>query len=188
MDTLQLVENVRQGEDVEASQGELYSRVRAELLHRIAAKVTHNLKARFEAEDILHEAFLRALYSIDVFRPDGDRAFYAWVYSIAKHLIIDQSRRRSAQNLRFARETGGAGPRLSGVSGGGRRPESLLERSEWVREVLGRLKESEADVIRLHQLEGKSFDEIAEASGKTPGAVQRAYSRAVASFRAALTG
>ena len=173
-------------EDVESSQGELYLRVRGQLLHRIEARVTHNLKTRFEAEDVLHEAFLRAPHSNDVFWPDSDRGFYAWVYSIAKHLIIDQARRHSVQNFRFARETGAGGPRLSGVVGRERNPESALERREWVEEVLSRLKESEAELIRLYKLEGKIFTGIVTASGKTTSAVQRAYSRALANFREAL--
>ncbi len=71
-----------------------------------------------------------------------------------------------------------SGPRASQVVARPGTPESQLLRADLIEILLGRLKERDAEIIRLRELESRSFEEIARLWGKTPGAVQRAFSRA----------
>lgn len=183
VDTIHLVENLRRGERVQSSQEQLYERLRSELLKPIERRIRHQMKSRLDAEDVLHEAFLRAISSVDVFQPSNESTLYAWVFSIAKHLIVDHSRRRSFVNVHLARGDDGSGPHASRLAAPRGGLHTAVERREWVEYVLSRLKPREAEVIRLHKLEGRSLEEIAGLWAKKPGAVQRFYSRALDRFR-----
>ncbi|MEM7231036.1 MAG: sigma-70 family RNA polymerase sigma factor [Planctomycetota bacterium] len=183
METIELVEKILAGEDVQSSQDELYRRVRQTLLSRIDRKLPARLRSKLDTEDILHDAFLRAMRGLKLFEAKNEKAFFAWVYSIAKNLLIDSCRRRSVDNVHFAQGEDQDAPRASQVVAERRRPESLLQKREWVHSILSQLREKDAEVIRLHKLDGLSFAQIAERWGKTPGAVQRFYSRAAKQFR-----
>ena len=186
MDTVFLVDQVRQGHEVRKHQEQLYARVRGEILPRIERRLSASIRARMDAEDVLHEAFLRAMRSIDVFRPETDRAFYAWVYSIAKNLLIDVSRRRSFLNARLQAGEERGGPRASRVAAPDSQPATAADRREWIETMLEKLRAEDVAIIRLHKLEERSFEEIATEQGRTPGAVQRQYSRAIQRFREAV--
>jgi RNA polymerase sigma factor (sigma-70 family) len=178
MKALELLSEIRQGHMVQECQAKLYVKVRALLLPRIEWKMTAKVRPRLDPEDVLDEAFLRGMSALDLFRGTTEKAFFAWMYTIAKHVLLDQSRRRSLAALRFAAAEGDPGPRPSQVRDSRGRAESMALRQDWLESLLGQLKEKEARVIRLHKLQGLSFEEIAEKWRSTPGAVQRFYSRA----------
>ena len=64
-----------------------------------------------------------------------------------------------------------------------RRVSTDLARREWIVTILRRMKEKEAEVIQLRLMTGLTFEEIGEKWEKSPGAVQRFYSRACQRFR-----
>ena len=178
MTAVELVEQIRSGEDDVSAQEELHRRVHQVLLERVRGKIPPRLKSRLDAEDVVQMAFLRAVDALDTFRGTTDPSFFAWVYTIAKHLMYDIAERRSAAARPFAREEYEGGPRESQVPGGEPRVSSQMARREWIDSMLGDLKEKEAEVIRLRRLQGMSFEKIAEKWRKTPEAVRRFYSRA----------
>ncbi len=128
-------------------------------------------------------AFLRALGGLEGFQAAEDRSFYAWVYRIGKNLIADTTRRRSVAALHFAGGEDEAGPRASALPSKQGRAESYFQKRDWIETALSHLKEKEAEVIRLHWLQGYSIEEIATSWQKTPGAVRRFYSRSWERFR-----
>lgn len=151
---------------------------------KIRARIPPRLRPRLDEEDVLHEAFLRAFESIHTFRPSREDSFPAWVYRIAKNLITDVSRRRSAAALHFSRDEDQKGPRASEIAPPRRpSPETRFREREWIEVVLTKLPEKEAEVIRRRSLLGSSFEEIADSWKKTPGTVQRFFSRAWHRFR-----
>ncbi len=178
MSVLDLVEEIRSGARSREAQEELYPLVREALLSRIERRLQSRLRSRVDAEDVLHESFVRAMAALDLFEPRSEQAFFAWVFTIAKNLMLDQSKRRSVGAVHLVGGSQQAGPRLSQVQGRERRAESMLQGTDAVASLLKRLKESEAEIIRLRKMEGLSFEEIAERYGKTPQAVQRSFSRA----------
>ncbi|MBI4606530.1 MAG: sigma-70 family RNA polymerase sigma factor [Planctomycetes bacterium] len=178
MEALELIAQIRSGRGVKAAQDRLYGLVEGALLERLRTKIPPRLRPRMDAEDVVQIAFLKAMEALEGFEPRSADSFFAWVYRIAKNLIADQAKRRSAAAAHLVRgeETGGV--RESGVPGRATRPESLVGRRELIESLLGRLDEKEAEVIRLRDLEGKTYEEIGAAWRKTPGAVQRFHSRA----------
>jgi RNA polymerase sigma factor (sigma-70 family) len=183
MGTLALIEDIRSKRDVEGAQKALYAMAREALLARLTEKIPPRLRPRMDAEDVIQAAFMKAMSNLDQFQPQDENSFFAWVYRISKNLIADQNRRRSADAVHFATGDDEHGVRQSAVSARGRRAESQLQRKEWIDTILGQLATKEAEVIRLRWLDGRSFEEIAAAWKKTPGAVQRFHSRAWQRFR-----
>ena len=160
MDTLELIENIRDGRDARDSQEQLYSKVREALLTRIERKITPRVRSRLDPEDVMHEAFLRGMGALDLFEPTSENAFFAWIFTIAKNVIIDQSKRRSVGAVHFVVSGDEKGPHASRIKADQRRPESLLLRREQIASLLRHLKEKEAEVIRLHRLDGLSYAQI----------------------------
>jgi len=178
MKPLVLIDNIRQGRDVNQSQKELYDLVREALLERLRRKIPPRLRSRLDAEDVVQAAFLKAMDALDGFQPQGESSFFAWVYRIAVNRIADQGKRRSVAAIHFTHGEDQGGVRQSQVSTRQGRPESHMQRRDWIESVLSQLKEKEAEVIRLRWLEGQSFEDIATSWKKNAGAVQRFHSRA----------
>jgi RNA polymerase sigma factor (sigma-70 family) len=188
MEVLELLGKLRTDPGCRQAQEELYLCVRQGVLPYLSSRISAKLKARVDPEDVLHDAYLRVLGALDVFHPTTERAFLAWVYQIAKNLLIDCTRRRSLAARRFAGSASSiGGVRASGIVSPDRGPQSSIERRDWIEGALRRLDETEAQVIRQRGLEGKSFEDIAASSGRTPGAVQRMYSRAIERLRGVLS-
>ncbi len=182
MEVFELIGRIQRGEDARDAQEKLYHLVRNEILHLIRQRIPHRLKPRLDAEDVLDEAFLRSIKSLDRFKPSFEKSFYAWVYTISKNIIRDQSVRRSAAAFHFTRGEEEGGPRESKIIDELSGPATQILRHDLVESYLDKLRDREAEVIRLHRLEGKSFHEIALFWNKTPGSVQRFFSRSWSRF------
>lgn len=167
------------------AQEEIYLFLREKLLVRLETHLPERIQSRVDPEDVLHGALLRALEGLDGVEVTTERAFTAWVYRIARNLMLDELKRRSAAVLSFDRESGGGGARASRVPGRERAVESRLQKEDWIEAALKRLKAREAEVIRLHLLRHRSFEEIGAAWGKKPATVKRLYSLALQHLREA---
>jgi RNA polymerase sigma-70 factor (ECF subfamily) len=133
-----------------------------------------------EAMDVAQEAFIKAYKAIDRFR--GDSAFYTWLYRIAintakNHLVA--SGRRPPQDDIDAQEAeqydGAAGLREYAT------PEHVLLRDE-IKETIARAIEELPDDLRtaitLRELEGLSYEEIAQTMECPIGTVRSRIFRA----------
>ena len=172
-----MIEQIRSGAASDAAQEELYRKTNEVLLERIRQKISPRLQKRLDPEDVLHTAFLRAMSKLDGFHATEDRAFFGWVFTIAKNLILDTGKRRSLDALPIARRVDDPGPRESQLPGGQRGALSNLVRRDYVESMLDQLSEKEAEMIRLRLLRGMSFDEIAKKWSKTTGSVRRFFTR-----------
>ncbi|MEM7234715.1 MAG: RNA polymerase sigma factor [Planctomycetota bacterium] len=180
MDTLELIENIRAGRDVQSSQAILYLRVCNAIQANLVPKVRGRVRARLDADDVVHEAFLRAMENLDGYKVSTERAFYGWVHTIAKNLLIDCSKRRSLGAIPFASEDDESGIRASDIADDdvGDHVDAALPWREAVEKLFARLRPADAELIRWRRLDGLSYNEISERLQKSTGAVQRAYSRA----------
>jgi len=113
MTSLQLLAEIRAGRNVKAAQEELYVQVRAALLARLEAKIPPVLRSRIDAEDILHDAFIRAIAALDQFQAGDDRSFLAWVNASRRTASRDSGSRRSAYIPHFLSDTDRPRPRAS---------------------------------------------------------------------------
>lgn len=154
------------------------------LVLRYQQKVA-NLVARYirdptETLDVTQEVFIKAYRSLRGFR--GESAFYTWLYRIAintaKNFLVAQGRRPPGDDVEAeTAEQLDAGGRLKEFG----TPENLLLRDEiamTIKQALEELPEDLRTAITLRELEGMSYEEIAEAMSCPIGTVRSRIFRA----------
>ena len=127
------------------------------------------------ADDIAGDTWLQVIAGLARFRGD-ERAFRAWVFTIARHRAIDIGRslaRRKTLLLRLG-ETDGrqVTPDAADVA-----LEQLSTRA--VLAAIGSLPADQAEIIMLRVVAGLDAPSVAALVGKTPGAVRVAAHRAL---------
>jgi RNA polymerase sigma-70 factor (ECF subfamily) len=126
-----------------------------------------------EAEDLVQEAYLRAISHFTGFRGGDGRA---WLLTIVRNTCYNRLRRRgtSAQHTDFDEAVHSAGRQTAN-------PETVLllaERTELVRKALTELPADYREVLVLRELEQLSYTEIANIAGIPLGTVMSRLSRA----------
>jgi RNA polymerase sigma-70 factor (ECF subfamily) len=113
------------------------------------------------AEDLTQEVFVRVFRSIATYQAGR---FESWLFTIANHLAIDESRRRRELPLSELGEEARAERRPARTA----EPLELLEareRQEALMAAVARLPEDQRRVFLLRQEAELSFGEIAELTG-----------------------
>jgi len=134
---------------------------------------------RRDAEEVAQEAFLRAWSSWETYAPA--RPFWPWVSTIANRLCIDHGRRLRTAEVRGAHAVDATGTVLPS-------PEEAIVASEeyqWARAALAELKPDHQRVLRLREIEGWSYDRIADHEGVTVESVRGSLRRARSHLRLA---
>ncbi|QRX83340.1 RNA polymerase sigma factor RpoE [Glaciimonas sp. PAMC28666] len=143
--------------------------------------VSRLVRDQAEAEDVVQEAFIKAYRALPQFR--GDSAFYTWLYRIgintAKNYLVTQGRRAptSTESNSEDAETFDDGEQLRDIN----TPESLLatkQIAQTVNVAMEALPDELRTAITLREIEGLSYDEIAEAMGCPIGTVRSRIFRA----------
>jgi RNA polymerase sigma-70 factor (ECF subfamily) len=148
--------------------------------HRVLKLVSRFVPDAAEAEDVAQEAFLKAYRALASFR--GDSAFYTWLYRIAintaKNALVSNRRRPVDFDLDLQDpEQYDRHARLKD----GDTPEGVLLTEEIrnvVERALEQLPEDLRTAIVLRELEGLSYEEIAEAMDCPVGTVRSRIFRA----------
>lgn len=133
-----------------------------------------------DAQDVAQEAFIKAFRALKGFK--GDSAFYTWLYRIsintAKNHLVARSRRPAAQDVDVAdAEVFGYADRFSEHD----TPDALLESEEVRDTVIASIRELPDDLrtaIMLRELEGLSYEQIAESMDCPVGTVRSRIFRA----------
>jgi RNA polymerase sigma-70 factor (ECF subfamily) len=128
------------------------------------------LGARELAEDATSQTFVKALAALPAYRSSS---FRGWLYAIARNVVTDQYRARPVVPLGDA-----PAPAGDDVEAEIARRTSELD----VRQLLERLTPEQREVVEL-RLSGLKGPEIAEALGRTPGAVRALQFRAFQHLR-----
>lgn len=148
--------------------------------HRVLKLVGRFVNDAAEAEDVAQEAFIKAYRALASFR--GDSAFYTWLYRIAintaKNALVSNRRRPVDFNLDLQDpEQYDRHAKLKE----GDTPEGVLlteEIREVVEQAMEQLPEDLRTAIVLRELEGLSYEEIAEAMDCPVGTVRSRIFRA----------
>ena len=148
--------------------------------HRVLKLVSRFVSDTAEAEDVAQEAFLKAYRALASFR--GDSAFYTWLYRIAintaKNALVSNRRRPVDFDLDLQDpEQYDRHARLKE----GDTPEGVLLTEEIrsvVEKAMEQLPEDLRTAIVLRELEGLSYEEIAEAMDCPVGTVRSRIFRA----------
>ena len=151
------------------------------------------VKDRDLAWDVAQEALVRVHQHLADFK--GESAFSTWVFRIATHLSIDSVRRertRSRDDLEGADETalaeGGEG--ILATALGTNPQESALRRelAGKITEALGQLPEMHRTILVLREVEGLSYEELAERLQIHKGTVMSRLFHARRKMQALLRG
>ena len=171
---IELVRRTQQGD--QAAFGLLVEKYQ----HRLAKLVSRYLYDSAEVEDVCQEALIKAYRAIGNFR--GESAFYTWLYRIAvntaKNYLISQGRRPPKTDIDAedaVQIEAGAAMRETGT------PEAnalTKELAETVTRAVEQLPEDLKMAITLREIEGLSYEEIAEVMDCPIGTVRSRIFRA----------
>ncbi|HEY8294122.1 MAG TPA: RNA polymerase sigma factor SigE [Micrococcaceae bacterium] len=145
---------------------------------RLAYRLTGN---KYDAEDLTQEVFVRVFRSLANFKPgtlDG------WLHRITTNLFLDQARRKT--RIRFDALADDAESRLPGREPG---PERSFEYNNLDIDVQAALEALPPDfraAVVLCDLEGLSYDEVAEALDVKLGTVRSRIHRGRTMLRESL--
>ncbi|CAN5749198.1 MAG: ECF RNA polymerase sigma-E factor [Chromatiales bacterium USCg_Taylor] len=147
---------------------------------RIIKLVSRYVRDPTDALDVAQDTFLKAYRALPNFR--GDSAFYTWLYRIAintaKNYLVTQSRRPTeSDNFRVEGEPGELESMLKDLA----TPESLLitdEIKETIAEAIEQLPDDLRTAINLREVEGLSYEEIADVMTCPIGTVRSRIFRA----------
>jgi RNA polymerase sigma-70 factor, ECF subfamily len=125
------------------------------------------------AEDVAAETWLRVLRGLRSFRGD-EQAWRAWLFTISRHLVIDDRRRRARRPAVGLGEVAEAWlPREADAA------EIALEHlsTRAALAMLAELPPLQAEVILLRVVAGLDNEAVARLVGRSPGAVRVAAHR-----------
>ena len=132
------------------------------------------------AEDLAADVFLQTVRSIGRYRYRGI-AFRAWLYRITHNLTADHCRRARTR-------PGPESLREEPVIGAVRDIAGQVAAWSDLRTAVRELTEQQQQVVLLRFVEGLSLAEVAEATGKSQGAIKAMQHRAVVRLRKLLDG
>jgi RNA polymerase sigma-70 factor (ECF subfamily) len=158
-----LVRRVLERQDEEAFRI-LYARHTADvygLLCRLVARSG-------DASDLMQETWLRAVRHLALFR--GQSAFRTWLTGIALNCFRDWRRRHARNGASSDADVHAVPAATSGEAGS-------------INAVLARLAPEHREIIVLHDIEGFTHDEIADALEIEPGTSKSRLSRARGALR-----
>lgn len=181
------------GDDLELIEAAIADPAAFEPLYRLHAPAVYRFCYRQlghpeAAADATSHVFIRAIAALPSFAPDRDqpgKTFRAWLFRIARNVVIDL--RRKDRRHRSLDEQD-AGDLAAALVDPHRSPEDLViagDDSRAVREALRTLPDRQRQIVEL-RLAGLTGDEIAEAMGTSLSAVKSAQFRAYATLRRAL--
>jgi RNA polymerase sigma-70 factor (ECF subfamily) len=152
---------------------------------RLVNFVTRMIQDRERAEDLVQEAFLRVYRHLNRF--DQSRKFSTWVYTIASNLARNELRNRKRSPLVLYQTLESNNPDGAPIEfeDSDNRPDELYHQRhlrELVDAAVDRLGETHREVFVMRELEGKSYEEIAEITRTNLGTVKSRLNRARSAF------
>ncbi len=148
-------------------------------VYRLAFRLTGN---RQDAEDLTQDVFVRVFRSLDKYEPGN---FNGWIHRITTNLFLDKVRRSS--RIRMDGFTDGAEDRLEGSE---LLPEDAVHDAGFdadIESALSSISEEFRVAVVLCDVEGLSYEEIADVLGVKIGTVRSRIHRGRTQLRAALS-
>lgn len=146
-------------------------------VYNLALRMTGNSE---DAYDMSQEAFIKAYNSLSAFR--GDSKFSVWLYRIVSNVCLDflRSKNRKPTVSLSVENDEGEDVELD-IADESSSPELVLERGltrDAVRRGLAALPDDHREILLLREIQGLSYDEIAEVLGLEAGTVKSRIFRA----------
>jgi RNA polymerase sigma-70 factor (ECF subfamily) len=143
--------------------------------YRVYAYVARRAASRAEAEDVTSEVFEHAFRNLKKFEWRGV-PFVAWLFRIAANALADAWTARARDSF----------DPLPDVPDG--REAEEIERRAMVFQLVERLPDVQRRVIEMRFVDQKSIREIADALGRSEGAVKQLQLRALKNLRKSMEG
>jgi RNA polymerase sigma-70 factor (ECF subfamily) len=131
------------------------------------------VKDSHEAEDITQNVFAKLLTAIHKYE-QREVPFAAWILRVSRNVALDHMRARRQIPFEEVRTSDDGHEQIG------------FDRSQSLREALGRLPEDQREVLVLRHIAGLSPTEIAERLGKTEGAIHGLHHRGRGALQDAL--
>lgn len=169
-----LVERVQQGDK------KAFDLLVLKYQQRIMNVLSRYVRDPSEVQDLAQETFIKAYRALPRFR--GDSAFYTWLYRIAintaKNYLVAQGRRPPKDDIEATEAEQFEGESALKDNASPEREAMRDEIKETVFRAIEELPEDLKTAITLRELEGMSYDEIAEAMDCPIGTVRSRIFRA----------
>jgi RNA polymerase sigma-70 factor (ECF subfamily) len=145
-----------------------------------------------EASDVVQEIFLKVFRNIAGFK--GEAALKTWIFRIALSEVLNRLRWWKRRH-RFATVSLDDQPNGNGtgaahtVASSSPTPEQVLQSKEQetaIQQALGRLSREHRSIVVLRDIEGFSYNEIADVLGVSIGTVKSRLARARADLKQSL--
>lgn len=149
-------------------------------VYRLAYRLTGN---QHDAEDLTQDVFVRVFRSLHTYRPG---TFEGWLHRITTNLFLDKMRRR--QRIRFDALTEELTARIP-MRAAGTDPEQSFEMTHLdsdIQEALASLPPQFRAAVVLADIEGCTYEEVAQALGIKMGTVRSRIHRGRALLRQSL--
>lgn len=147
-------------------------------VYRLALRLTGN---RHDAEDLTQEVFVRVFRSLHTYTPG---TFEGWLHRITTNLFLDQARRK--QRIRFDALSDERAARLASTAAAPEAAYADRTFDDDVEAALAALPPDFRAAVVLCDIEGLSYEEIAEILGAKLGTVRSRIHRGRAMLRTAL--
>jgi RNA polymerase sigma-70 factor (ECF subfamily) len=165
-----------------------FAALHSRLAPRLRGLVAKRVSDRAAVDDIVQQTFVKAHNARATFDPqrgdaeagDRDGAVLAWYFAIARHAALDHLRHTSRRERRVAlldsveggRDVGlwaSDEPNVEERRGDAERSAAIVTA---VRAAIDALPQTQREVVRMHKLEGRSMQDIADELHLRPGAVR----------------
>ena len=130
---------------------------------RLFGLVLSMVSNREQAEDLVQEIFVKAYFALDCF--EGQSSFYTWLYRIASNHCLDYLRKNRPDQISLDRplsedsditfEDTLQAPRTE-------HPEASVEDPSEAASLLAALEPDQRLILSLRELEGRSYEELAD--------------------------
>ncbi|AKU93089.1 sigma-70 family RNA polymerase sigma factor [Vulgatibacter incomptus] len=132
---------------------------------KVYAVANAMVKDREEALDISQEAFVKVHRNLAHFK--GESSFYTWLYRITRNLAIDKLRAKRNEAVAFDDALGTedrAEPGFIASALGSNPQKTALRRelAEKLNHALSQLPEKHREILVLREVEGMSYEDLAE--------------------------
>ena len=170
-----LVQRVQRGDKV------AFEMLFTKYQRRVSRLVSRFVRSDAEVEDIVQESFIKAYRALGSFR--GDSAFYTWLYRIAvntaKNYLVAASK-RPISLTQFEKNDDDDFEEDHFMSDAATPESELITKqiAETVNETMNELPADLREAIMLREIEGMSYEDIADSMGCPIGTVRSRIFRA----------